>query len=523
VGNNGLGFVTIDASNNLLSDPQNLRDIVIASSGAFLGQSPAESVTLEGGTALRGYTMYAPTGNLRPAITGGTLSESTSVSVGSGAIVLGRYAGASLGFNGPGSGSAVQGSVHWIYGPSGYPPYLSDVLTGSATYTLVANTAPTNQANTAGTLGSATLAVNFTNRTLNLGMSVLIPATSNNAGGSWNLTANSVPFSLNQFFASTSGLLTIVNGAGISSRTNGGLTGSVEGSLVGSSLQGAILGYGLSDRTTANANNNNFVTGVAAFTGPAQDGASPYREGRVSDAEGLLSGSDFSRNYATTNRPDEVTATTNGGITAFVAPAAGIGNRANYAIGTAQVVQSGFDADTGMVWGRWGNGVAQVSSGSNSRNIDLHAQSLHYIFAGTQQGPVALPATGSATYDVIGSTLPTNQAGQVGVLGSATLDANFTNRTVSSTVNVTINNQTWIGTAPSMPIYRDQYFSATTGNSIPGSVNISPLTISCSPSCPQNPSGSFDGFFTGRSGQRAGMMYNMGGVNGAVAFGRRGG
>ena len=88
---------------------------------------------------------------------------------------------------------------------------------------------------------------------------------------------------------------------------------------------------------------------------------------------------------------------------------------------------------------------------------------------------------------------------------------------------VTINNQTWIGTAPSMPIYRDQYFSAATNNSIPGALNPSLLTITCSPSCPQNPSGSFDGFFTGRSGQRAGMMYNMGGVAGAVAFGRRGG
>jgi hypothetical protein len=38
-----------------------------------------------------------------------------------------------------------------------------------------------------------------------------------------------------------------------------------------------------------------------------------------------------------------------------------------------------------------------------------------------------------------------------------------------------------------------------------------------------NATGSFDGFFTGRSGQRAGMMYNLGGNQGAVAFGRRGG
>lgn len=176
-----------------------------------------------------------------------------------------------------------------------------------------------------------------------------------------------------------------------------------------------------------------------------------------------------------------------------------------------------------MVWGRWGNGVAQVGSASDGRALNLNGPNLHYIFAGTQAGPTALPLTGSATYDVIGSTSPTDSAGHVGTLGSATLNANFTNRTASATVDVTIAGQNWIGSAPSMPIYRDQYFGATTASSIPGAPNISLLTISCTPNCGQNARGSFDGFFTGRTGQRAGMMYNMGGVAGAVAFGRRGG
>jgi len=35
--------------------------------------------------------------------------------------------------------------------------------------------------------------------------------------------------------------------------------------------------------------------------------------------------------------------------------------------------------------------------------------------------------------------------------------------------------------------------------------------------------GSFDGFFAGRSGQRAGMIYNLGGNQGVIAWGRRGG
>ena len=210
-------------------------------------------------------------------------------------------------------------------------------------------------------------------------------------------------------------------------------------------------------------------------------------------------------------------------MTTFVAPAAGLGSRAVYALGSAQVVQSGFDPETGMVWGRWGNGIASVTANGSSQSLNLNGPSLHYIFAGAQQGPTTLPLTGTASYDVIGNTNPTDGSGRVGTLGSATLDANFTNRTASSTVNVAIAGQNWIGTAPNMPIYRDMYFSASTGSSIPGVPNLSPLAISCTPNCGQNATGSFDGFFTGRTGGRAGMTYNMGGVQGAIAFGRRGG
>lgn len=524
VGNNGLGFVTIDASGNLGSDPVSLQDVVIATTGPFLGQATRPDVTTEG-TALRGYNAYRGSlSDLQPAITGGVLRENQTVNLaGGGTIQLGRWEGASLGFSGPASALPVPGNVHWIYGSSGYPTYLSDVLTGTAVYTLVAATQPTNQNNTAGSLGTATLNVNFTNRTLSVNLGVSLPAAGTNGGGTWSAVANNVPFALNSFFASTGDRLVVTNGSGTSSTSNSSLTGALEGSFVGTGLQGAILGYSITDLTSNNSNNHNFVGGVAAFTGPLQNGAAPFREGRISDPGGFLASSDFSRNYSTTNRPDEVTSDAEGRVTSFAAPAVGLGNRVVYAIGTGQVVQSGFDPETGMVWGRWGNGIAQVGTAQDGRSLNLNGSGLHYIFAGTQAGPTALPLTGSATYDVIGNTSPTDTAGHVGTLGSATLNANFTNRTASANVNVSINGQNWIGNAPTMPIYRDMYFSASTGSTIPGAVNISPLTITCTPNCGQGARGSFDGFFTGRTGSRAGMLYNMGGVQGAIAFGRRGG
>jgi hypothetical protein len=136
---------------------------------------------------------------------------------------------------------------------------------------------------------------------------------------------------------------------------------------------------------------------------------------------------------------------------------------------------------------------------------------------------VALPLSGTVSYDVVGSTSPTNHAGAVGTLGTATLDANFGNRTVAANVTIAIANQTWNGSASGMPIYREQYISAYSGTPIAGLPNPNPIVISCSPSCGTGASGSFDGFFTGRTGQGAGLMYNLGGNQGAIAFGRRGG
>jgi hypothetical protein len=333
------------------------------------------------------------------------------------------------------------------------------------------------------------------------------------------MDAAGVPFSLNTFFASTSDHLVIRNGGGSSSSGNESLTGSFEGAFVGTGLAGVILGYGIQDSTSSDPNLWNFVTGVAAFSGPRQDAAAPYREGRVSDSTGAFS--DFIRSYASTIRPDELTVDNDGRVSAFTAPFAGTGNASRYALGSAQVVDAGFDPETGMVWGRWAGGAATITRGSASQQVGLTDRSLHYIFAGTQSGPVALPLTGTAVYDVIGSTRPTDFNGHVGTMNSAALAANFGSRTVNASVDISIDGRNWTGTANNMPIYREQYFSAYSGAPIPGVPNPTPLLLGCTPNCGAGAAGSFDGFFTGRNGQRAGMIYNLGGNQGAVAFGRR--
>lgn len=513
------GFPIVDATGNLLGDPTALQDVIIASGSAFLGQATRGDIALTG-ASMRGYRAYAGTqSQVEPSIASGALRDSGTIA--GTHILYGRWENAGLGFFGAGSETQLPGSIHWIMAPSGFPAFLSDVLTGTATYALAGGTTPTNQDNATGVLGPASLNVNFSDRSLGFRATVTMPAQGTTPAGIWQMTADNVPISLNTFFGSTSDHLVITNVAGQTSTGDSNLTGSFEGSFVGAGLGAAIVGYGISDVTAATPSQWQFVTGVAAFTGPQQGGDAPYREGRISDPAGDLP--DFIRSYATTNRPDEVVSDAEGRVTAFSAPSAAAGGVARYSIGSAQVVQQGVDPETGMVWGRWAGGNASVTRGGTTRTLRVDHANLHYIFAGAQSGPVALPLTGTGTYDVIGSTSPTSPIGSVGTLNTATLDANFTNRTVSAMVNIGIDGQTWNGSASNMPIYRDQYFSAYAGTPIPGVPNPNPLTVTCTPNCGLGSNGSFDGFFSGRTGNRAGLIYNLGGNSGVIAFGRRGG
>jgi hypothetical protein len=357
--------------------------------------------------------------------------------------------------------------------------------------------------------------VNFTQRLLNATIALSL------ANNNYTLQASNVPFSLNSFFAFTGFGLTVTNNTnGQNSNNNGNIFGQLEGSFVGGSLNGAILGYGFVDGSLTTAQT---INGVVAFRGPNQNVNAPYRIGLVSDPRNSLAASSTSQVYGTINRPDEVTIEPNGRATAFVAPFAradgSINGRTNYAIGSATATDVGFDATTGLSWGRWAGGSATVGGNATS----LTDRSMHYIFANSQTGPTTLPLTGTAVYDVIGSTRPTDQLGNVGTMNSATLNANFTNRTVDTSVNVTIAGQTWNASANGVPIYRDLTFAANTGrNPIGGLPTPVLLNITCTPNCGSNFTGSIDGFFTGSTGQGAGLMYNLNRtISGAVAFRRR--
>jgi hypothetical protein len=306
---------------------------------------------------------------------------------------------------------------------------------------------------------------------------------------------------------------------GQSSANNPRINGTLEGSFVGASLSGAILGYSVQDGSAGRRD----LAGVVAFQGPAQNGSAPFQYGLISDVTGSLARSEYSQTYATINRPAEVTIDSTGRASAFRGPFARtdgtIDGNSRYAVGTAQVADAGFDPTTGLSWGRWSGGSATIGGADTS----LASRSLHYIFSAPQTAPTVLPLTGTAVYEVVGSSRPTDIRGNVGTMNSATLNANFSNRTADASINITVANQTWNASATGMTIYRDMTFAANTGRSPGGSLPPpTQLSITCTPNCGGGFTGSFDGFFTGTTGQGAGLAYNLNrNITGTVAFRRR--
>ncbi|MEE8425950.1 MAG: FecR family protein [Woeseiaceae bacterium] len=120
---------------------------------------------------------------------------------------------------------------------------------------------------------------------------------------------------------------------------------------------------------------------------------------------------------------------------------------ADFDIGSSANVETGFDTMTVMRWGRWSGGVATITlSDGSDASQDLGSQSLHWVSGPESAAPPVLPITGVANYSLIGATSPTDNLGNVGVLGDATFRADFTNMLVDSTLLININGFSWSAT-----------------------------------------------------------------------------
>lgn len=145
------------------------------------------------------------------------------------------------------------------------------------------------------------------------------------------------------------------------------------------------------------------------------------------------------------NTASEYTTDNANNLEAFDAPypTRGATVPASYAIGTASNVETGFDSLTVLRWGRWSGGTVEITlSGPADASQDFGSQSLHWV-SGPENGVPVMPMTGTANYTLIGATSPTDQLGNVGVLGDASFTADFTNNVVVSDLSITIAGSIW--------------------------------------------------------------------------------
>lgn len=158
-------------------------------------------------------------------------------------------------------------------------------------------------------------------------------------------------------------------------------------------------------------------------------------------------------------------------------------------------ILGGFSADGVIGWGRWSTGTANLPS-------PIDVKDVHYVVGQTTAfGDLVALAGITATYNLIGYTLPTGTDGGVGGAPSGTLTAAFGGAQMSVSLNMAVP-------------YGGSTYTIAGGT---GLVSVSP-TFSFNTAC-----ASVAGFFAGSNASHAGITYQIVDtttISGAAAFKR---
>jgi len=441
---------------------------------------------------------------------------------GSGVINWGLWGNGSINTN---NFSYVPGTaqLHWITAPEPTPVYLAQVLTTSnARYDYVDGDVTSLSGGVHGTInGTTSLTANFTTQTVAANLDLTVN------GHNWLASTSNAPLqysngnTLNAFSADSyrspaqpGYLIVTVDGAGAN--------GNLAGQLVGAALDGAILKFNLDGQVTTPTMGYEWVQGVAALgAAVANDPATPYRMILSSISEPTALAPTVMLDGAYNNAARVLTDVN--GLTRFDSGLGGGSSTIQHVSGTyADQGSAVFGGET-ISWGRWAAGtvvnVQDRNSGAWQNNILLDGGA-HAVVGPISTGPVSLPTSGAYTYNLIGNTSPTDQAGVAGTLNSATLSADFTAQTVNVGVNVTAGGATLDAIATGVAIQNRANFFTDSRMTGAGA-----LAVTCTGSCGTTNHGGIGGGFGGPGGVGAAITYgfekggiNAGTVNGVAVF-----
>lgn len=427
------------------------------------------STNMYGGAAFpAGYTPFgSPDVNI--SFSGGSHRDGFRTADGS--VIIGRWAGGSSSFvyntlapTDPNYRTTYQlGNRSASYGL--VTPTLASVastFTGSTTYNLLAATAPADALGNVGTLTAATIGVNFSLLTARLNAALAV----NNQN--FTLSGNSSFARGSSLLQWTSGSGTLNIGCSGSNCAGIGYNGSVganiagaTGSFIGgqyrinpnrapgSALADLILGHFVLQTATTPAVGGSIsdpTTTSVGFRAPNPlttggfEGILAGNGTAVLNAAGQLIGArnaaGFSTFISSLGVPGRLPAGYTGGVNILDASYEFVGGQHRDAFRTS---------DGSIILGRWEGGAIEVRDNSlpNSaaRVYNLGARSAAYGVIRNIDAAVAGAFTGATTYSLIGSTLPTDGAGNVGRLNSWTVGFNFNSLTATLNGSLSINNQ----------------------------------------------------------------------------------
>jgi hypothetical protein len=403
--------------------------------GVLFGRSAGDEETiLLDGTGLLAFPAFGQFGQ-SPGLA--TLLRATSSNVDTGSVVglsWGRWSGGSATVTGDAfaafSQDLAQQSLHWIvHEPATAVPLLP--VAGTLSFQVVGSTTPTDAAGQAGQLLGASLAADFTNGTLASTLAVLIN------GQEWYAAGTAALGSGNQF-----------DGIYASGSIGGTLpvAGAFSGFFSKVAADSEALAAGLAWKLADVLGNRPTITGVLAFApSPGQPLPPPQARRDIAVAVGDFLDFPFLAGVLA-NQAADYEVDGNLDLTRLAAPIPldSLPDTGSFRIGTAEVAESGVDGATLLRWGRWSGGVAQVSNSVGIEvDLDLTQGSLHWVSSPNAAAPPAIPQSGTASYALVGATMPTNNDGQTGLLGSASFVADFTNQQVESQIVLEMGQRQW--------------------------------------------------------------------------------
>ena len=348
-------------------------------------------------------------------------------------IRWGRWEGSNLYVTSPGSATVKSDlageSLHWLVS-SEYGAAPTIPRTGTAEYALIGHTDPTDTLGNIGAFGSASFSADFVNLTVHSAVAVTMGDHNWFARGTGSFDANGTLFNGTYDTVSIDNLIA---GAG-------NFSGFFTVPRIGA---GSVAGAGVTYNIVGDPADLGTVSGALVFQqGAGNESTSPPLAPR--DVAYVVPSSGFD-NARVARMPETGYAIDETFSLTQLLVRNQSGELETLQKGTSTLIESAPSGIVMMRWGRWSAGAltsAVVSTGATS-TLALGPSSVHWIESADSETAPLIPTTGTASYQLIGATTPSDRHGNLGTLNSATFNADFTAQLVNASVDLTINGESW--------------------------------------------------------------------------------